>query len=106
MPVQSFTYQQYLSRQSLIMCFSRRQAVDGINSEDEEGRDASTVDLNTVVQSRTEPNDSSDTGELRTRIYGHYVVIRSAKLQRPFLPLPDDTKTRSGGNISKIDVFD
>lgn len=45
------------------MCFSRRQAVDGINSEDEEGRDASTVDLNTVVQSRTKPNDSSDTQE-------------------------------------------
>ena len=41
-------------------------------------------------------------------------VIRSAKLQRPFLPLPDDAKTRSvcepktflvGGNISKIYVF-
>lgn len=45
------------------MCFSRRQAVDGINSEGEEGRDVSTVDLNTVVQSRTEPNDSSDTQE-------------------------------------------
>ena len=45
------------------MCFSRRQAVDGINSEDEEGRHASTVDLNTVVQSRTEPNDSSGTQE-------------------------------------------
>lgn len=45
------------------MCFSRRQAVDRKKSEDEEGRDASTVDLNTVVQSRTEPNDSSDTQE-------------------------------------------
>ena len=45
------------------MCCSRRQAVDGINSEGEEGRDVSTVDLNTVVQSRTEPNDSSDTQE-------------------------------------------
>ena len=63
MPVQSFTYQQYLSRQSLIMCCSRRQAVDGINSEGEEGRDVATVDLNTVVQSRTEPNDFSDTQE-------------------------------------------
>lgn len=45
------------------MCCSRRQAVDGINSEGEEGRDVSTVYLNTVVQSRTEPNDSSDTQE-------------------------------------------
>lgn len=45
------------------MCFSRRQAVDRKKSEDEEGRDTSTVDLNTVVQSRTEPNDSSDTQE-------------------------------------------
>ena len=45
------------------MCCSRRQAVDGINSECEEGRDVSTVDLNAVVQSRTEPNDSSDAQE-------------------------------------------
>lgn len=73
------------------MCFSRRQAVDGINSEDEEGRDASTVELNTVVQSRTEPNDSSDTQENfehESMDTSCNPISHTAKAQRPFLPLP------------------
>ena len=34
------------------MCCLRRRAAVGINSEGKEGRDASTIDLNTVVEPR------------------------------------------------------
>ena len=48
-------------RQSLITVCSRCRAVDGMDWEGKEGRDTATIELNTVVESRTSSTDTKDT---------------------------------------------
>ena len=48
-------------RQSLITVCSRCRAVDGMDREGKEGRDTATIELNTVVESRTSSTDTKDT---------------------------------------------